>query len=109
MQDEFDADYPELNIQILTVNEIGEEDGIDDMAILGDIPLLQDTEEQRAWELWDATFRDVRVVDGNGELFGVFNLTTYGLGREGHYDALKRMFIRAAGGDPAGVAREAGL
>ena len=96
MQGELDAERHELDIQILTVNEVGYESGLDDMAALGDLPLLQDTEEVLVWEAWEVTFRDVHILDGDNFLYGVFNLTTYSLAVDENYEALKALFIAAA-------------
>lgn len=45
------------------------------MAELGDLPLLQDTVEQQAWQQWAITYRDVVILDGENRVVGVLNLT----------------------------------
>ena len=36
------------------------------------------------------------ILDGNNEVYDVFNLTTYSLATEENYEALKALFIEAA-------------
>jgi hypothetical protein len=94
MQEEFDI--LELDVKIQGVNEAGYEHGLDDMSDLGDLPVLQDTEEEDVWLSWEVTFRDVYILDHENYLVGTYNLTTYSLAVEENYDELKAMFIAAA-------------
>ncbi len=96
MQGELAADHPELPIQLLAVNQIGYESGLDEMSALGDLPLLQDTESEGVWDSWDVTFRDVVVLDGEGRVHGVVNLTTHPLSEDANYAMLKALIIEAS-------------
>ncbi len=94
MQEELETESPGTH-QILAVNEVGFDSGIDTMAGLGDLPILQDTPSEDASDLWDTTYRDVYVLDGDGQFHAVFNLTTHGLGDADNFAALKELFIEA--------------
>ena len=63
---------------------------------LVDLPLLQDTAEEDVWGNWDAVWRDVQVVDSEGEVTDVLNLTTNDLRTTENYDLLRGMIIDAA-------------
>lgn len=61
-----------------------------------DLPWLQDVVDQDVWGVWAPVYRDVVVVDGNNEVFGVFNLTGTSLAVPANYDALRQLFLDAA-------------
>ena len=84
-----------FEIQLLAVNEIGFS-GLSGMASRGDLPLLQDTEDQNVWIEWDVTYRDVVILDRNNQKVGVFNLTTDSLSDPDNYSALKTLLISTA-------------
>ena len=96
MQQEFDADYPDLGIQIIGVNEAGYSSGNDTFCSGRDIPWLQDNSSTDVWGDWGVTYRDVIVLDGDNVVYDVFNLTTYDLADTASYDALKQLFLDAA-------------
>ena len=79
-------------VQLLAINEIGFS-GLGTMADRGDLPLLQDTEEENVWVEWDVTYRDVVILDRNNIRVGVFNLTTDSLSDPSNYEALKSLLI----------------
>jgi hypothetical protein len=87
-----------VDVTIHAVNEEGYDSGLSTMAALGDLPLLQDTEEDTVWESWDVTFRDVYIVDDDNVLIDTFNLTTYSLSISENYETLKAMFVAASEG-----------
>ena len=60
-----------------------------------DLPWLQDTEEEAVWDMWDPAYRDVVILDGNNEVYAVFNLTSYPLSSSDNYEALKALLIAA--------------
>ena len=95
MQLEFDAD-PTVEIQILAVNEEGHEGGVDLMSTYGDLPLLQDTEEDDVWNLWDATYRDVIILDSDNMEVAIYNLTNNNLSDEENYETLKSLLMQVA-------------
>ena len=88
MQNTLNEDgYP---IQILGVNGSGYENGNERATENRDIPWLQDTEEVDAWGQWGVMYRDVYVLDRNGDLRFVFNLTVHDLGDPDNLDLLTR-------------------
>ncbi len=84
-----------VDVQIQAVNEAGYEHGLADMSALGDLPVLQDTEEEDVWHSWEVTFRDVYILDRENYLVETYNLTTHSLAVEENYEELKAMFIAA--------------
>lgn len=97
MQAEFAADHPDLNIQILVVNEAGRESGNPRAASGRDIPLLQDVDidDESAWLNWEVTWRDVIVVDGNSEVVDIYNLSRNNLQNQDSYDELRQIIVDA--------------
>jgi hypothetical protein len=65
------------------------------VADVSDLPWLQDVETVGAWELWDAEWRDVWVLDPDNRLVGIYNLSAYDLAVEDNYRALEDL-IRSA-------------
>jgi hypothetical protein len=102
MQSELDAAYPALRIQLLGVNQRGQEPGNASTTAGRDLPWLQDVDENGnsagdvADDLWDVTFRDVVILDGENEQVGVFNLSANDLGDTEHYNTLREMLVDAA-------------
>ncbi len=96
MQDRFDAEHPELGIQVLHVNETGYEAGNGDLAAVTDLPILQDSAVSLVWQTWGAVWRDVFVLNGDNELHAVFNLTDHPLDDEANFEALYQSFLDAA-------------
>ena len=91
LQQTFDADgYP---IQILGVNGIGYEHGNERVTEDRDIPWLQDVEEVDAWTQWDVQYRDVYVLDQNGNLRFIYNLTINNLGEPENLELLSTAMI----------------
>ncbi|MEM6927404.1 MAG: hypothetical protein AAF602_10765 [Myxococcota bacterium] len=73
---------------VLGVNGVGYESANDTITDGRDLPWLQDTPEAAVWDLWRIVYRDVVVLDTDGVVVGVVNLTTHDLGDEAAYDAL---------------------
>lgn len=96
MQIELDAEYPELDIQLIGVNGAGYESGVPLMTDGRVIPLLQDTAEADVWTAWDVVYRDVIILDRDNVPVGVFNLTEHDLSQMGPYTTLKGMLLDAA-------------
>jgi hypothetical protein len=82
-----------------TINEVAHEEGQDDMAVLLDLPLLQDTTDQDVWKSWSVTYRDVFILDPRGELSGVYNLTDNDLSLPENLEAFEAMLSSARGDD----------
>jgi hypothetical protein len=94
MQEEFD--FLGVDVHIYGVNADGHEHGLPDISALGDMPMLQDTEEEEVWLSWEVVWRDVYILDDENHLVDVYNLTTHSLAFEENYEELKAMFIAAA-------------
>ncbi len=47
------------------------------------------------WERWQATYRDVHVVDADGARVAVYNLTEHDLADADNYEALKGLLLDA--------------
>ena len=80
---------------MIGVNAEGYESGNEDVCDGRDLPWLQDTTDELVWDTWDVNYRDVIILDGNNELYDVFNLTTYGLSDSDNYEALMDLLITA--------------
>jgi len=80
---------------LIGVNAEGYESGNEDVCDGRDLPWLQDTTDELVWDTWDVNYRDVIILDGNNELYDVFNLTTYGLSDSDNYEALMDLLITA--------------
>ncbi len=94
MQEEFDV--LGIDVQIHGVNQEGYDHGLPDMSELGDLPVLQDTEDENVWGRWGVTFRDVFVLDDENVLVGTYNLTSHSLAVEENYEELKALFLEAS-------------
>jgi len=96
LQKEIDAENPESGIFILGVNEAGY--GNNEAICEGrDIPWLQDTQEDDWWGTWEITYRDVVILNRDGNEEAVFNLTEHDLGKPNEYAAFKALLLNAAG------------
>ncbi len=96
MQGEFDTQYPDLAIELLGINETGFESANDTVSEGRDIPWLQDTSATDWWGTWTPTYRDVLILDGEGELAGVFNLTDKPITEDANYVELKALIVEIA-------------
>lgn len=104
MQAELRTTYPILDIQILGINEFGQNPpGFNDLTTAGrTIPWLQDVDSNAnqvsdVWsELWDVTYRDVIIINGQNETVDVYNLTTNDLGVAANYATMRTKLIDAA-------------
>jgi hypothetical protein len=97
LQAELDADYPELEIQLLGVNQAGYDAANEQITDGRDLPWLQDTVEVNAWNLWGVGWRDLYVLDGENRVVGNYNLTEHNLSLPPEYDGLKALLLEAAG------------
>ncbi len=78
------------------MNAEGYDSGNGDLELVTDLPILQDDSTQLVWDQWGVVWRDVYVLDGDNEVYAVFNLTTYSLSDAGNYAALYDLFVEAA-------------
>ena len=101
MQTQLDSENPELNINILGVNEIGHESGNSQIIDGRDLPWLQDIDDNGdgasdTWDSWDVTFRDVVITDTQNEKVAVYNLTNNDLAIPANFAELKQLLIESA-------------
>ncbi len=96
LQQDLASAFPALDITILGINEAGFEAGNASICDGRDLPWLQDVAEQDVWTDWAVTYRDVVVLDGNNEVFGVFNVTSNSLAVPANYDTVRQLFLDAA-------------
>ena len=109
MQDELDRHYPSLDVQIIGINLAGEEQHNEGMVRGHDLPWLQDVDSNNNgvsdlwYEAWQVVYRDVRIVDGDANESGVYNVTNHNLNIEAAYNELRTMIVDTAaeGSDPA--------
>ena len=80
-------------IQIIGVNGIGYENGNERVTEDRDIPWLQDIEDIDAWTQWGVQYRDVYVLDQNGNLRFIYNLTVNNVGEPDNLELLKEAMI----------------
>lgn len=92
------AELPD-SIAIIGVNELGFEGGTEGFTDGRDLPWLQDSEEQAVWAQWGVSYRDVVLVDPNGKVAGVFNLTDHDLGDNGVYGDLLDALLTLESGE----------
>ena len=111
MQKDIEANYPELEIQLLGVNEAGSffEAGNESVSSGRDIPWLQDVDGNGdglsdLWTSWDVTFRDVVILDTNNARVDAFNVTVHDLRVPENYGALRQMLVTAAIPEPTSFA-----
>ena len=91
MLEELRAAYPDSDVRILGVNEAGYESGNSRLAAAAAIPALQDTFSENVTDAWAVTYRDVVLVDENGQRVEEYNLTQSSLGVSSNYATLKAM------------------
>ena len=106
MQQEVLAERPDLDIEILAINQVGLGGTA---AALGDgrysIALLQDTLEVNAWALWQVNYRDFFIVDAEGLLVSITQLSPPDEGGGGivndaeAFELLKEALIAAGSGE----------
>lgn len=96
MQKELDGLTTKVPIQILGVNETGQESGNPNIIADRTLPWLQDTASQNVWGSWQVAWRDVVILDPKNYRVSVYNLTTYDLANPANYAALKGLLLDAA-------------
>lgn len=96
MQKELRALGANFNIELIGVNQMTGASGNAAITFGRTLPWLQDTPSQNVWGSWAVTHRDLRIVDENNELVGVFNLTQNDLQDPSNRDTLKQMLLNAA-------------
>lgn len=101
LQNDLDANHPDLQIQIVGINSLGLEHGNPVAASGKDIPWLQDVDanddgQSDVWTDWQVVWRDLFIVDSNSEVVEIINLTTNDLQFAGNYEAVKEILVEVA-------------
>ncbi len=102
MQKDLDANFPELNIQLLGMNQITHETGNATTTNGRDLPWLQDVDANKdgrsdVWlSSWAYEYRDVVIVDANNQFVQAYNLTTNDLADANNYADLRQLLVAAA-------------
>ena len=96
MQNELRQERPELEIIILSINQIGAENGISSSTEAHALPMVHDNETDTIWLSWEGQWRDFYLLNRNNELVEVYNLTQNNLNDETNYNELKQKLIEAA-------------
>ena len=97
MQDDLNADYPQLGIQILSIDKMNVNGaGTASYSVDKDLPMVADNSTDDIWNSWGGSWRDVVILDANNEIYATYNLTTFSLSVSANYDDLKQLFIDAA-------------
>jgi hypothetical protein len=94
MQKQLDGEAPGA-ISILGVNAVGLESTNVEMTTGRVLPWLQDVAAVDAWGSWQATWRDVWIVDAAGDARGVYNLTEHDLNDPLSFATLKQLLLDA--------------
>ena len=79
------AELPD--VAILGVNETGYESANEAFCTDRDLPWLQDTPDSDMWGAWGVVYRDIFILDAEGVLLEVYNLSLHDLAVD--YDDLK--------------------
>jgi hypothetical protein len=102
MQQQLNESYPELEVQIIGVNERGHELGNPIITKDRSLPWLQDLDADQDgasdnfMNRWDYAYRDVVIVDAQNVPIEAYNLTENDLGQPENFDALMTKLINAA-------------
>lgn len=97
MQNQINEELWEVPVQILGVNEIGQ-DAANAKACAGkDLPWLQETADHLAWSVWGVTYHDVIILDSSNRKVATYNLTGHNLSDPANYLELKGLLHAATG------------
>ena len=97
MQDELNANYPQLDIQLLAIDRIDAQgNGVSNFSIDQDLPMVVDNNSDSIWSTWGGAWRDVVILNQDNEIVTSYNLTQYNLANQSNYDTLKQLLIDTA-------------
>ena len=96
MQGELDEEYPDLDIKILSINQIGAENGTSSFSEIHALPMVNDNPTDDIWTEWDCEWRDFYILNKNNELLEVYNLTEHNLNDPVNYEELKQKLVVAS-------------
>ena len=80
-------------IEIIGINAIGKEASNQLITDGRDLPWLQDTEDDKVWSSWLASWRDLVVLDANNELAWRDNLTDHDIRFTDAYDDIYQRIV----------------
>jgi hypothetical protein len=108
MQAELQADHPEKEISILSLNLIGAEAGVELFTEIHGLPMVNDSEDDLLWAQWSEHctiedhdslgkhWRDLYILNKSNQVVEVYNLTMHNLSDPVNYEELKQKFLTAA-------------
>ncbi len=101
MQQELRSSYPALRIQLLGVNEKGQEPGNPSATAGRVLPWLQDVDanadgKSDVFASWQVALRDVVILDGGNAKVNLYNLNWHDLANAANYATLRGMLVDAA-------------
>lgn len=110
LQADLDANLPSSPVTIAAINEVNQDSAVDIATAINDLPYLLDTDTNSdghsdVWFSWwtgpgpyDAreAWRDVHVIDGDGERTAIYNLTAHDLRVQENYDTMRSLIVEAA-------------
>ena len=104
LQEDLDANYPDLGVEIVGINLAGRDSGNTSITAGVDLPWLQDEDSDAdgnsdVWNDWGAQLRDVMIVDDQNRLVETINLTLNDLAETSNYDSLKAKIVGADSGE----------
>lgn len=73
--------------KIIGINEAGYESANDAFTANASLPWLQD-DETDVWSMWDVSYRDVYILNSQGTLVDIYNLTDNDLAEDAYYSGL---------------------
>ncbi len=93
--DEIKSESPRLNVEIVGINRMDQASNNGLVTSERKLPWLQDSLAAGQWSSWEATWRDVRIVDSETGFAGLMNLTGSSLSLPDNRAALKGMLLKA--------------
>jgi hypothetical protein len=99
MQQELIQQNPGTKVRLLAVNLEGLDSFVPEESSFGSLPILQDTAAQNVWESWNATWRDVMILNPDNIHVDTYNLTSHDLANPSFYAELKAK-LKAVAGEP---------
>src|SRR5262245_10613223 len=90
------AAKPDRNVEILGINGASYAGFNSLVTFERTLPWLQDTRQDNVWGKWDVRWRDVRIIDSQGQLQAVYNLTDYDLSNSKNFADLMQLFLDTA-------------
>jgi hypothetical protein len=109
MEAELQTEYPQYDIHILAINQIGNGTGSGPASVsqVSTLPMVQDNSVANIWNAWHALtpnpstqpgapWRDVHILNRQNEIVETYSLTVNSLSDPQNFATLKQMFVDAA-------------